>query len=172
VSLPPSREPGPRTVQLTDIFQTKFYDYIVTALLSNAHAIPCRPGLISWCRVARFPLRGAKPEACLKAASVVNLIPLPAVLPGDSSSRRSADAPSSTALGFLLREVIDDLHIKPRDLFRELSLGAPLLAREALLIACRTRLGLRPSSFSDASIEVYGSAPLELACYLDHNSWV
>lgn len=74
--------------------------------------------------------------------------------PGSSSRRTSTDMPRATALGILLREVVDDLKIKPRKLFQELSLGAPLLTREALLVTCRSRLGLKQASFPDDYIEV------------------
>ena len=67
-------------------------------------------------------------------------------------SSRSSN--SEYALGYLIRECLEKLHLKLRDVFCELSLGAPLLTREALLTTCRTRLGLRRTSLSDDAVEV------------------
>jgi hypothetical protein len=74
--------------------------------------------------------------------------------PMSSSARSSLEMPPATALGVLLREVVDELNVKPRKLFQELSLGAPLLTREALFVTCRSRLGLKQSSFPDEYIKV------------------
>ncbi len=45
-----------------------------------------------------------------------------------------------------------DHNLRPNYLFKALSLGSSLLSIDALLISCRTQLGLRPSHFSDVDI--------------------
>lgn len=55
-------------------------------------------------------------------------------------------------LGAHMVRVLRDHSLSPAYLFKALALGSAVLTIEALLVSCRTRLGLRPSQFTDSDI--------------------